>query len=48
MRISNSLLLNTSLRNYRSSSERMYELNQQIATKMKIQNSYEIIIRFSK
>ena len=41
MRISNSLLLNTSLRNYRSSSERMYELNQQIATNMKIQNSYE-------
>ena len=41
MRITNSLLHNTSLRNYRTSSEKMYEINQQIASKLKIQNSYE-------
>lgn len=41
MRITNSLLFNTSIRNYRNATERMYSVNQQIDTKLKIQNSYE-------
>lgn len=41
MRITNTLLDNTSLRNYRMSSEKLYTLNEQIASKLKIQNSYE-------
>ncbi|WP_263832874.1 flagellin [Sulfurospirillum oryzae] len=41
MRVTNSLLFNTSLRNYRISTEKLYDINQQISTKMKIQNSYE-------
>lgn len=41
MRITNSLLFNTSIRNYRTSSEQLYNVNQQIASKLKIQNSYE-------
>ena len=41
MRVTNALLFNTSLRNYRSSSEKLYDINQQIASRMKIQNSYE-------
>lgn len=41
MRITNSLLFNTSIRNYRTSSEKLYTLNEQIASKLKIQNSYE-------
>ena len=41
MRITNSLLFDTSIRNYRNSSEQLYNVNQQIATKLKIQNSYE-------
>lgn len=41
MRITNSLLFTTSIRNYRSSTEKLYNINQQINTKMKIQNSYE-------
>ena len=41
MRITNALLYNTSLRNYRTSSEKLYTINEQIASKLKIQNSYE-------
>ncbi|MDY0265899.1 MAG: flagellin, partial [Sulfurospirillum cavolei] len=41
MRITNSLLHSTSLRNYRTNSENLYNINQQIASKLKIQNSYE-------
>ncbi|WP_041961797.1 flagellin N-terminal helical domain-containing protein [Sulfurospirillum cavolei] len=41
MRITNSLLHSTSLRNYRTNSESLYNINQQIASKLKIQNSYE-------
>lgn len=41
MRITNTLLDSTSLRNYRMSSEKLYTLNEQIASKLKIQNSYE-------
>ena len=41
MRITNSLLFNTSIRNYRNSTEKLYNINQQIDTKLKIQNSYE-------
>ncbi len=41
MRLTNSLLYSNSLRNYRSSSEKLYNINQQIASGMKIQNSYE-------
>ena len=41
MRITNSLLFNTSIRNYRTASEQLYNVNQQIASKLKIQNSYE-------
>jgi len=41
MRITNTLLSNSSLRNYRTSSEKLYTLNEQIASKLKIQNSYE-------
>ena len=41
MRITNSLLFNASIRNYRNSTEKLYDINQQIATKLKIQNSYE-------
>ena len=41
MRITNSLLFNTSLRNYQTSSEKLYKLNEQISSKLKIQNSYE-------
>lgn len=41
MRLTNSLLYSNSLRNYRSSSEQLYKINQQIASGMKIQNSYE-------
>lgn len=41
MRITNALLHNTSIRNYRSSTEKLYDINQQIASGMKIQNSYQ-------
>lgn len=41
MRVTNALLYNTSLRNYRTSSEKLYNINQQLASGMKIQNSYE-------
>ncbi|QIR74755.1 flagellin [Sulfurospirillum diekertiae] len=41
MRITNSLLFNTSIRNYRSATEKLYNINQQIDSKLKIQNSYE-------
>jgi flagellar hook-associated protein 3 FlgL len=41
MRITNSLLFNTSIRNYRSATEKLYNINQQIDSKQKIQNSYE-------
>ena len=41
MRITNSLLFNTSIRNYRNATEKLYNINQQIDSKLKIQNSYE-------
>ena len=41
MRVTNSLLFSTSLRNYQSSTNKLYDINQQIATGLKIQNSYE-------
>lgn len=41
MRITDSLLFNTSIRNYRNATEKLYNINQQIDTKLKIQNSYE-------
>lgn len=41
MRVTNSLLFNTSLRNYQSSSQKLYDVNQQLASGLKIQNSYQ-------
>lgn len=41
MRITDSILNTTSLRNYRTGSEKLYNINQQLASGMKIQNSYE-------
>ncbi len=41
MRVTNALVFNSSLNNYRTTSEKLYNVNQQIATKTKIQNSYE-------
>ena len=41
MRITNGLLYSTSISNYRTSSTALYNVNQQIASGMKIQNSYE-------
>jgi len=41
MRVTNSLLFSTSIRNYQSSTNKLYEVNQQIASGLKIQNSYE-------
>lgn len=41
MRITNNLLYTNSIRNYRTASEKLYDVNQQIASGLKIQNSYE-------
>lgn len=41
MRITNALLYSTSIKNYRTVSEKLYNVNQQIATGLKIQNSYD-------
>jgi len=41
MRITNALLYSTTINNYRTANQKLYEVNQQIATGMKIQNSYD-------
>lgn len=41
MRITNTLLYSSSIRNYRTANEKLYNINQQLASGMKIQNSYD-------